>query len=87
MGVSNRDEVETEVERGCLRDLSLLHDQPKTGRKRVEDTSSVGRYGVSVSYTLCADVQENRTVEPIVPLQQSNQPASRDRLLEEQFEG
>jgi len=31
VGVSNRDEVESEVERGCLQDLSLLHDSLKRG--------------------------------------------------------
>ncbi len=85
-GASKRDEVESKVERGCLRDRPLLHDQPQTGRKRAEDTSSVGRHRVLFAYPCVPDPQESKTVEPIVPYQQSNQPGSRKRLLEEQFE-
>ena len=48
-----RDRVERKVKRGCLQDLSLLHDQPQTGRKRVEETGSVGRYRVCLSVLVC----------------------------------
>ena len=59
---------------------------PKKGRKQVEETSSVGRHRVLFAYLCVPDLQESKTVEPIVPYQQSNQPGSRKRLLEEQFE-
>ena len=84
--VSKRDEVESKVERGCLQDLSLLHDQPQTERKRAEDTSSVGRYGVWFGYTVCRRTEEQHCgTNRALPAVKSTWV--KRKLLEEQFKG
>jgi hypothetical protein len=64
-----------------------IHTQPRTGVEAgSRDGSCRARPVLLYPYLVCRP-QKNRTVEPIVPYQQSNQPGSSERLLEEQFEG